>query len=330
MLTQSKIMGQIYKYQHNVTSKGFWESAIVKPGSSTDFCVVNGPGVINKLWLTTFPSNESQDIELANNLIINIYWDNSEKAAISVPIADFFCQPLKLQAIENYFFNSTNDQLLFSAEIPMPFRKSARFELMNYSDKHVEFFYGVDVELKELDENALYLHAYWQQFINFTHDKSFLLLPKINGKGRYLGTHISLYQQKVLNNWPWYTRPISISLDAIHEDDKPSFYIKTLDDFFGSAWWDREKIHNTYTYRYIGRSLVELDDANNLSIVMYRYHVQDPLWFKESIEVRIGENWNWQKQKIANGNWSTTSLFYLNSPTSELPIDKFNQKDVRN
>ncbi len=82
-------MGQIYEYQQNTISKGFWEADIVKAGSSKDFCIINGLGLINKLWLTTFPTNERKDIELANDLTINIYWDDSKKAAISVPIADF-------------------------------------------------------------------------------------------------------------------------------------------------------------------------------------------------------------------------------------------------
>lgn len=321
---QTKIMGQIYNYQDNTESKGFWESTVIQARSSTSFFDIKGSGIINKLWLTTFPSNETQDMELANNLIINMYWDNSEKAAVSVPIADFFCQPLKLQAIENHFFNSTNNQLLFDTNIPMPFRQNARFELINNSNKEVELFYGIDIEFKVIDKEAMYLHAYWQYFDDLSPDKQFSLLPELKGKGRYLGTHISLYQKKTFKNWPWYTRPITILLDAKPKDDSPSLYIKTLDDFFGSAWWDREEKHNSYAYKYIGRPLVKFEDANNLSIVLYRYHVKDPLWFKESIAIEIGKNWNWGNQKIENGNWATTSFFYLSDPENKLSTIKTN------
>ena len=105
---QTNIMGQIYNYEDNTESKGFWKSTVIQARASTSFFDIKGPGILTKLWLTTFPSNETQDMELANNLIINMYWDNSKEAAVSVPIADFFCQPLKLQAIENHFFNSIN------------------------------------------------------------------------------------------------------------------------------------------------------------------------------------------------------------------------------
>lgn len=310
----TKMASQVYNFQEEITSKSFWESEIIKAKSSTTFFNTTGSGVINKLWLTSFPSSKKEDIELANNLILKIYWENSSKAAVSVPLADFFCQPLQLKAIENHFFNASNNQLLFNTTIPMPFRKQARFELVNNSDKEIELFYGIDLVFKEIDKKAMYLHAYWQEFKNLAPDQGFLVLPKLNGKGRYLGTHISLSQKEVIENWPWYTRPITIALDAKQKEDAPSMYIKTLDDFFGSGWWDREEKHEAYAFEYTGRPLVEIDDSNNLLIAFYRYHVQDPLWFKESIMIEIGKNWNWGNQEIGNGNWATTAFFYLDKP----------------
>ena len=307
-------MEPIYNYQKDASFNGHWESKIVKADSREDFSEIEGPGIVKKLWLTTFPSSEKEDLELAHSLVINIYWENSVNAAVSVPLADFFCQPLKLQAIENCFFHSTNNQLLFACTIPMPFRKVARFELVNNSDKEVELFYGIDVEYKKMDSEAMYLHAHWQAFENLDTEESFSILPETKGKGRYLGTHLSLSHQQTTKDWPWYTRPVSVYLDAKSNDENPSLYIKTIDDFFDSAWWDREEEHNTYAYQYIGRPLVETDGNGNLSLVLYRYHVKDPLWFEKSISVEIGKNWNWGNQEIAPGNWATTSFFYLDAP----------------
>ena len=92
---------------------------------------------------------------------------------------------------------------------------------------------------------------------------------------------------------------------------EPALHIKTLDDFFGSGWWDREPEHNTYAYPFIGRPLVETDQNGSLQIVLYKYHVNDPWWFHESIRVEIGENWNWGNQHISSGDWTTTAFFCL-------------------
>ena len=230
---QTNIMGQIYNYEDNTESKGFWKSTVIQARSSTSFFDIKGPGIINKLWLTTFPSNETQDMELANNLIINMYWDNSKEAAVSVPIADFFCQPLKLQAIENHFFNSTNNQLLFDTNIPMPFRQNARFELINNSNKEVELFYGIDVEFKAIDiagGQTIEVRAIGQD------DEGYALrhAPPLFGS-----TTLTLEQNSLrLALSAVYNTEVSHENLAPTERDKTYIYaIDENGDTYSPAWW---------------------------------------------------------------------------------------------
>ena len=283
---------------------------MVEPRSSVVFSEIAGPGIINSLWLTTFPTSEAEDLELASKVLLNIYWDHSESPAVSVPLSDFFCQSQKLQEIQNHFFHATNNQLLFTSTIPMPFRKMVRFQVSNPLEKAFELFYGIDLEFKEVAADALYLHTHWQQSIDLPSDAPFTVLPETSGQGRYLGTHLSLRQQNPLPGWPWYTRPMTVFLDTKTRKE-PALHIKTLDDFFGSGWWDREPEHNTYAYPFIGRPLVETDQDGGLRIALYKYHVNDPWWFHESIRLEIGENWNWGNQHISPGDWTTTAFFYL-------------------
>ena len=311
----------IYEYQDNNSSQIFWALDTLAPNENIDFLNINDQGVINRFWWTTFPKGRSnmENLKLAQGILLNIYWDNSDMPAISTPIADFFCQPNQLGSVDNHFFNSTNNRLVFNSMIPMPFRKNARFELVNYHDEQIVFFYGVDLELKELSKNTLYLHSYWQYFRDFPADSAFYILPEIEGKGKYLGTHFGLYQENVLKNWPWYTRPTSIFLDKKETSNEPDLFIYTLDDYLGSGWWESEKIHEVFNFDFTGRPVVSIDDNNNLTIVMYRYHVIDPLWFSENISFLVGKSFNWQNQKVANGYWSTTAFFYLDKPNSNLP-----------
>jgi hypothetical protein len=319
----SNLSGQIkdiYEYQENASSQIFWAYDTLAPNGKMDFLKINDQGVINRFWWTTFPKkNDQENLNLAQEILLNIYWDNSDKPAISVPIADFFCQPNQLGLVENHFFNSTNDQLVFNSMIPMPFRTNARFELVNYHDEQIVFFYGVDLELKELNKNTLYLHSYWQYFTDLPADSSFYVLPEIEGRGKYLGTHFGLHQKNVLKNWPWYTRPTSIFLDKTETSNEPNLFIYTLDDYLGSGWWDREQTHEVFNFEYTGRPVVSLDDEDNLTIVMYRYHVIDPLWFSQNMSFQVGKNFNWENQKIGNGHWATTAFFYLDKPISNLP-----------
>jgi len=306
----------LYEMQEDSRSEVIWEFNKLLPGAGLNLCNIEGEGVINRFWCSYLPTTEEENNYLGRALVLNIYWDGSETPAVSAPLADFFCQPMKLQAIDNHFFNSSNEFCLFNSLIPMPFRKNARIEIVNDTEKEILFWFGTDVEFKKLNNSSLYLHTYWHRVNDVPVDAGLAVLSQVLGKGRYLGTHIAVKQQKVQDEWPWYTRPVSIYLDKKDEDNKPSLRIGTLDDFVCSAWWGMEKERKPYASGFTGRPFVQIDTTNNLSVVMYRYHVQDPLWFKESVSFEIGPR---EKSKAAHGDWSTTSFFYLDKPAHSLP-----------
>src|SRR5512133_1817696 len=47
---------------------------------------VKGRGIINRMWFTI----SDRSPEMLRSLLINIYWDDQEKPAVSVPFGDFF------------------------------------------------------------------------------------------------------------------------------------------------------------------------------------------------------------------------------------------------
>ena len=306
----------LYEMQKNSRSEVIWKFNKLQARDSFSLCNIDGEGVINRFWCTYLPTTEAENNYLGRALVLNIYWEGSETPAVSAPLADFFGQPMKLQAIDNHFFNSSNEFCLFNSLIPMPFRESARIEIVNDTEKEILFWFGTDVEFKKLDDRILYLHTYWHRVHDVPRDTGLIVLPEVRGKGRYLGTHIALKQQEVQEGWPWYIRQVRIFLDQKDEDDKPSLRIGTLDDFICSGWWGMEKERRPYASGFTGRPFVQVDTASSLSVAMYRYHVQDPLWFKESVSFEIGPAYG---EKTARGDWSTTSFFYLDRPAHSLP-----------
>ncbi len=306
----------LYEMQDNTKSDVIWKFNKLKPMESLDLCNIEGEAVINRIWCSYLPTNEEENNFMGRALVLNIYWDGSETPAVSAPLADFFCQPIKLQAIDNHFFNSSNNFCVFNSLIPMPFHENARIEIVNDTEKEILFWFGADVEFKKLSNNCLYLHSYWHRFNDVPIESDISVLPKVEGKGRYLGTHIAVKQQDAKDDWPWYTRPVSIYIDRKDENEKPTLRIGTLDDFVCSGWWSMEKENIPYATSFTGRPLVQIDTAANLDVVMYRYHVQDPLWFKENVSFIIGPN---NDDRSATADWSTTSFFYLDKPDNSLP-----------
>lgn len=78
-----------------------------------DSCVLlsqQGPGIINRIWLTVSKRNP----KMLRALRIKFYWDNSVVPAVDVPLGDFFGNPLsRTSRFENCFFSNPEKRVLF-------------------------------------------------------------------------------------------------------------------------------------------------------------------------------------------------------------------------
>ncbi|MCA9069602.1 MAG: DUF2961 domain-containing protein [Planctomycetaceae bacterium] len=304
-----------------VRSELIWKNVKLNAKGSTELVRIDGEGVINRLWCTFIPKDHESNNFMGKALRLNIYWEGSKKPAVSVPIADFFCQPIQLHAIENRFFTSSNHLCVFNSLIPMPFRKEARFEIVSESDEEQLFWYGIDVEYKKVSDSALYLHAYWNKAVDVEADDKVTVLPMVTGRGRFLGSHFGVVQQEVGEKWRWYTRPVSLWQDKVDDSEKPSINVGTLDDFVCSGWWSLEKQHAPYAFSNTGRPFVQMSENDALSVSFYRYHASDPIWFHKNISLTVGRHRQYgakKGEKAAVSDWSTTAFFYLDQPTSSL------------
>ena len=159
-------------------------------GETKTILDLKGPGIINRMWVTLRPRTPFA----LRGLVVKMYWDNEEKPAVSVPFGDFFGIGLgRTVAFENALFANPENRS-FISYVQMPFEKAAKIEIINEMDIDVSmFFYDVDLQLlREWDENNLYFHAYWQRDTVTTLTEDFVLLPTVTGKGRFLGTNISI------------------------------------------------------------------------------------------------------------------------------------------
>jgi hypothetical protein len=312
----------LYRMRANGASEIFWSNVRLAPNAKTEAIQVTGSGTIKRFWCTTLPKDAKTNDRLGRALVVHLYWDGAKKPAVSVPLADFFCQPLHLQAIDNRFFTASNHLCVFNSSIPMPFRNGFRLEIENGTDEKVPFWYGLDVERGAIEANDLYLHAYWSRQERATANDEITVLPTVTGKGRYLGTHWALRQPKPDDKWRWYGRPVRIYRDVETTAERPSMLIGTLDDFVCSGWWSMETDRRAYASPFTGRPLVQTEPNGDLSVVFYRYHVDDPLWFQKKFTLIAGKHVEYAKQPlppVADGDWSTTAFFYLDQPTSTLP-----------
>ena len=234
---------------------------------------VEGPGIIHRMWCT-LSQRSPRDLR---SYLLRIYWDHAERPAVELPFADFFCAVHgEVKAFENALFSSAEGRS-FSFTIDMPFKTHARMTLTNESSEELQqFFFDVNYSKTELPESSLYFHASWrrERYTQLTQD--FEILPKIQGRGRYLGTHIGIIGHPDNVGW-WGEGEVKIYLDG--DQEFPTLVGTGTEDYVGTAYFQGE-----YAHQYEGSLLI--DDVNKY-YAFYRYHVPDPVYFHQEIRVTL-------------------------------------------
>ena len=131
---------------------------LILPGRShTTLADIEGPGAIQHIWITVFPTTW-------RSLVLRIYWDGEETPSVETPLGDFFCSGWGVRCNITSLPVSVNPAGGFNSYWEMPFRKHARLEIENLSPDSVEgFFFQVDYTLTDVPAELAYFHAQWRR-----------------------------------------------------------------------------------------------------------------------------------------------------------------------
>lgn len=259
---------------------------IIAPGEKKVLFDVQGPGVVRRMWMS---GSIAVNAEQRRAVRIDMYWDNAKKPAVSAPVGDFFGMGLGLAPTFQSDLFANPEGRSFNCDIPMPYRKSARIELTNESSYYVLYWFDIDyLQMAKPDNDAMYFHAYWNRTSATELGKDYEILPKVNGKGRFLGTNIGVIGNKDYNGTWFGEGEVKMYLDG--DKELPSLVGTGTEDYIGSGWGQ-----GVYGGRYQG-SLIA-DNANDL-YAFYRYHIADPVYFHTNCRVTIQQIGNAPLKKI--------------------------------
>lgn len=260
--------------KENSTAKGHAYDAI-KAGESYVLLETDGPGAINRIWITI----NDRSPEMLRSLRIDMYWDGETKPAVSVPFGDFFGVGLgKTTVFQNALFASPEGRSFVSL-IQMPFKKSAKVVVTNESDHELRnCFFDVDYYLmNNWNNDWLYFHAYWHRDTATKLTQDFELLPHVEGKGRYLGTNMGVNGNPLYGKSWFGEGEVKIFLDG--DKDYPTLNGTGTEDYIGTGWGQGKFINN-----YSGCTIA---NDSTLEWSFYRYHIPDPIYFKTDCKVVI-------------------------------------------
>lgn len=303
--------------------KGWKVSPSVKIDSKSTFTLgeIDGPGEIKHIWMT--PTGNWRLV------ILRIYWDDEEEPSVECPVGDFFCMgwgkysPLQSLAV------AVNPGNGFNCYWPMPFHKKCRITMENVGDHDVILYYQIDYILSNIPDDAAYFHATFNQANTVPYKKDYVAVENIRGRGHYVGLYLALEARS--NGW-WGEGEFKFYIDG---DDKfPTICGTGAEDYFcGSYSFEtmKEKApgveameYTEFCGPYCGLPQVIPGDGHYNVMQrfgMYRWHIVDPIHFKESLKITI-QDLGWGpdgKYRPREDRISSVVYWYQTEPHISLP-----------
>ena len=246
-------------------------------GRSHVLADIKGAGTIDRIWMTI----EDRSPEALRGLKLEMFWDGAVTPAVSVPLGDFFLHGAgEMVPMETALFASPEGRS-FVSYVPMPFRTGARLVVTNESLKPVNLIF-FDINYRALPRqpgDALYFHAWWSRDRATKLGQDFRILPRIEGRGRFIGASVTVLTNPVYEKTWWGEGEVKIALDGDRRDS-PSLVGTGAEDYIGTAWGQ-----GAYINRFQGAPIATWDGEGRWTF--YRFHVPDPVWFHRDIEISL-------------------------------------------
>lgn len=268
---QSRELGQGWKVNPFLVSQ---------PGEKTVLADIKGQGAIKHIWIT-------DNAKKGRLLILRIWFDGHKNPAVEAPLSDFFANADYTEYRQmSSIAMCVNPKRGMNCYFEMPYFKSFRIEIENIGAEPCCIYYQIDCEEKTLPENSLYFHALFRRTNPVPYKEPYVILDNIKGNGHYVGTY--MYWGTKTNGW-WGEGEIKFYIDG--DVDFPTVCGTGTEDYFCGAYdFEVDGEYVEFTTPYAGMYKVDHTDGCERSqryFNMYRWHITDPIYFKENLKVTI-------------------------------------------
>jgi hypothetical protein len=268
---------------------------------------IEGPGLIQHIWMTVSE-------RAYRDCILRFYWDGESAPSVEVPLGDFFANAHGMRYDVNSLMVNVNPSGGFNCYWPMPFRKSAKVTIENQRPEDIGgFFYQITYALEPVPEEAAYFHASWRRAITTREHPEHIIMDGIEGKGHYVGTFIGWEQ--LSNGW-WGEGEVKFYIDG--DDKHPTICTTGTEDYFGGAWNFGDRI---FSGPFLGYPLRRIEAGQIPKHSLYRWHVPDPIRFKENLRVTVQTLGWWPNGKFQplTDDLSSVAYWYQSEPHKPYP-----------
>jgi hypothetical protein len=284
----------------------------LKAGKTVTLADIQGPGVIRHVWITVRP-------EALRSCVLRFFWDGSRNPSIEVPLGDFFAlghgRRTKVVSLPVAVCPTGGMNCYW----PMPFAKRAKVTVENGWHEDISgFFYQIDYATTDVPAEAGYLHAQWRRSLTTREVPEHVILDGVKGRGHYVGTYLAWTQLSA--GW-WGEGEVKFFIDG---DSKHPTYCGTgTEDYFGGAWGfhDAEGREQCFNTPFLGLTLSVRDQGGPPQHGLYRWHVMDPVHFREDLKVTIQALgwWPGSKYQPLTDDIASVAYWYQTLPPAKFP-----------
>jgi hypothetical protein len=284
-------------------------------GKTITIASIKGPAQINTIHIT---ADLRENEKLARSVVLEIFFDDAQPPAVSVPLGDFFADGTgRATYFTTPFVEKTPDA--YNCYIPMPFKKSARVTLRNDSHRDIASYSYVEWQtLPDWDASLGYFHTSWRRLVfQLTPDTTESVIS-LTGPGHLIGEYWNINTDE-----PEFAG-MNFVMEGNNEfrvdgEKEPSLNYLGSEDSFNFSWgW--HQLFNGYkvginhlSFRLV-QSKVVLDNEDKEGKVSrlstYRFRDRDAIHFVDRLRLTI--DWTrefrtpeWVK---AFGNWGPEEL----------------------
>jgi len=283
----------------------------------------------------TLPLDKAIDLERLNLLVT---WDNSQRPSIDVPLCLFFgAGTLYNRENKEYLvkgfpinirYDYANNKVELSCYYPMPFFKSAQFEIASINPNDTEIHYEIRYEQNTIPPHlSSYFHATYQDIPEpeLGIDMTFLDTRGVEGhdewSGNFVGVSFIFSHNGVLNTLEGDPR-------FFFDDSKtPQAYGTGTEEWAGGGdYWGGQNTTLPFAGHPVGvgRNINEIKNEKDLIESAYRFLIADLMPFGRRAIIRFEHG----AENLSNEHYESVTYWYGLPTPSLVKTDSIDIGDI--
>lgn len=269
----------------------------IAAGDSAVLLELEGPGVVRQLWITV----ASSDPHYLRRIALRMYWDGEKNPSVNVPLGDFFGNGFEKVHYTALPMGVSSGG--FYSYLPLPFTSQARIVAVNETGRVVDaFYFNANVELEtDLPRPLTTFHAQWNRDPRTTSPVPHLILSA-KGEGHLAG--VSLNAESYTGDFGFLEGDEIYTVDGEFRGQGTG-----TEDYFNGGWYFQD---GPFAAPYHG---VVLMDPERGRVAAYRWHLPDPVRFRDSIRVELEHG----HANEAVADYASVAFWYQTEPHAVIP-----------